>query len=73
MNKFVFATSSLFLGATLTQAAVISVVETGTLEPERSIVENGGAGVFDGEGARGDAGAARRAAVAAVTRERARR
>ncbi len=28
-------------------AAVISVTETGNLEPERSIVENGGAGVFD--------------------------
>lgn len=30
-----------------TSATVISVVESGTLEPERSIVENGGAGVFD--------------------------
>lgn len=42
-----FALGSLFGAVAATNGAVISVVETGTLEPERSIVENGGAGVFD--------------------------
>lgn len=41
-------TSGILVGsAVLAPAAVISVVESGTLEPERSIVENGGTGIFD--------------------------
>ena len=48
MKATKFLTSGILLGSlAAAQAAVISVVETGTLEPERSIVENGGAGIFD--------------------------
>ena len=49
MNKqTLFTLGSLIGTAVVANGAVISVLETGTLEPERSIVENGGAGVFDG-------------------------
>ena len=48
MKKAKLLFSSIFVGSiSISQAAVISVVETGNLEPERSIVENGGAGIFD--------------------------
>lgn len=49
MNKQTLFTLGALIGtAVVAKGAVISVTETGTLEPERSIVENGGAGVFDG-------------------------
>ena len=48
MNKqTLFTLGSLIGTAVVANGAVISVLETGTLEPERSIVENGGAGIFD--------------------------
>ena len=46
-TKLKFTLGSLIGATAVTHGAVISVVETGTLEPERSIVENGGAGIFD--------------------------
>lgn len=48
MRKSLLTASSVIAGSVaVAHAAVVSVVETGTLEPERSMVENGGAGVFD--------------------------
>tara|TARA_B100001057_G_scaffold493567_1_gene588267 strand:+ start:606 stop:1382 length:777 start_codon:yes stop_codon:yes gene_type:complete len=46
--KNLYKLSALIGTSVVVNGAVVSVVETGTLEPERSIVENGGAGVFDG-------------------------
>ena len=48
MKKSIALSTVILSGtAVVLPGVVISVTETGTLEPERSIVENGGAGVFD--------------------------